>query len=378
MQRGTKNNMVETNNALWSLQMAASALRRYAPAKSKWHYTDGLLFKAIHGLSEQTDQERYRKHVLDYLDLHVTKSGDIRTYRLDEYNLDQINPGKLLFPAHRLTGAEKYRRALELLRDQLRSHPRTKQGAYWHKAIYPYQTWLDGIYMALPFLAEYASSFGEDATFDDVVFQIKDIESKTRDEQTGLLFHAYDESRQQRWAEQDTGRSPNFWSRAIGWYVMAIVDVLDFLPGEQQRRDLVVILERTLKAISRVQDEETGLWWQVLNQGDRPGNYFEASGTAMFVYSMAKGVRLRYLDKQWLPVARRGFDGILKHLITVNDSGLLDLHGVCAGAGLGGEPYRDGSFEYYVSEPVVNNDLHGVGAFLLAAIEIEFAKLKKN
>jgi unsaturated rhamnogalacturonyl hydrolase len=358
----------------WSLRMAASALNRYSLAEGRWHYKDGLLFKAIYHLWQQTGDSRYWQSLAAYVDRYVDASGAIATYSLEEYNLDQINPGKLLFPLYRATGQECYRQAIWLLREQLRGQPRTHVGGFWHKQIYPFQMWLDGIYMASPFYAEFASTFAEPAAFDDVALQIIAIEKHTRDPRTGLLYHAWDESRQQRWADPISGCSAHFWSRAIGWYLMALVDVLDHFPQEYPaRQELLAILERTLSAVARVQDEATGLWWQVLDQGSRPGNYLEASGTGMVVYAIAKGVRRGYLDKSWLPTAVRGFAGLLKHRVTVDNEGQVHLHGVCSTAGLGGDPYRDGSFEYYVSEPIITNDLHGVGPFILAAVELESA-----
>jgi unsaturated rhamnogalacturonyl hydrolase len=234
--------------------------------------------------------------------------------------------------------------------------------------------WLDGIYMGSPFYNEFAATFDEPAAFDDIATQVITIEKHTRDPKTGLLFHAWDESRQQPWADPETGCSPHFWSRAIGWYVMAIVDILDHFPQDHAARpEFIAILERTLSAVTQVQDEDTGLWWQLLDQGDRPGNYLEASGTCMFVYAIAKGVRKGYLDACNMAVAEKGFQGLLDHLVTVDDEGQVNLHGICSTAGLGGNPYRDGSYEYYVSEKIATNDLHGVGAFILGANEFEIA-----
>lgn len=358
----------------WSQRIAASALARYDMDKSRWHYKHGLLFKGVYHLWQQTGNGRYLQNVAAYVDHYVTADGSIRTYRPDEYNIDLINPGKLLFPLYRETGDQRYRQAMDHLREQLRHHPRTNEGGFWHKQIYPFQMWLDGIYMGSVFYAEYAATFDEPDAFDDVAFQFTTIEKHTRDPQTGLLYHAWDESRQMPWANPITGCSPHFWSRAIGWYVMAIVDVLDLFPADHPLRpELVAILERTLTAVSCYQDQTTGLWWQVLDQGDRPGNYLEASGTSMFIYAIAKGVQCGYLPKKWLATAEKGFAGLLTHLVTEDDTGHIDLHGICSTAGLGGTPYRDGSFEYYVNEPIITNDLHGVGAFLLAAVELENA-----
>lgn len=356
----------------WSVRIATSALSRYTLSEARWHYTDGLLFKGIYHLWQRTGEERYWQQLAAYVDTFVTPSGQIKSYDPGEYNIDQINAGKLLFPVYQRTGEGRYRQAIELLRGQLRHHPRTHEGGFWHKKIYPYQMWLDGIYMGTPFYAAYAAAFHEPAAFDDITFQIITLEKHTRDPETGLLYHAWDESRQMPWSHPATGCSPHFWGRAIGWYVMAMNDVLDFLPPDHQARsEIIAILERTLQAVAKVQDEATGLWWQVLDQGHRPGNYLEASGTSMFIYAIAKGVRCGYLDAHWLPIATRSFDGLLKHLVTLDDEGRVDLHGICSTAGLGGTPYRDGSFEYYIGEPIITNNLHGVGAFLNAAIELE-------
>ncbi len=374
MQLNVVNHPATPTQIPWSVRVADSALNRYTISEGQWHYKPGLLFKGIYQLWQQTGDNRYWQSLAAYVDHYVDDSGAIRTYSREEYNIDQINPGKLLFPLYRATGQERYRKAIWLLREQLRGHPRTHEGGFWHKQIYPFQMWLDGIYMGSPFYAEFAATFNEPAVFDDVAFQITTIEKHTKDPHTGLLYHAWDESRRQRWADPVTGCSPHFWSRAIGWYVMAIVDVLDLFPQEHTARaEFIAIFERTLAAVSRVQDETTGLWWQVLDQDDRPGNYLEASGTSMYVYAIAKGVRHGYLDESWLTIATRGFEGLLNHLVTIDDDNRVDLHGICASAGLGGNPYRDGSFDYYVSEPIVTNDLHGVGAFMLAAIEMERA-----
>lgn len=358
----------------WSVRMVESTLQRYTLKNALWHYEHGLQVMAIQKAGEVTGEARYLRFASDWIDNFVQADGSIRTYRVGEFNLDQINAGKLLFGALERTGDERYRKALDILREQMRKQPRTDSKGFWHKKIYPYQMWLDGIYMAGPFLAEYARRFDEPSTFDDVVHQIMLIEKHTRDDKTGLLYHAWDESKQQRWCDPETGRSPHFWGRAVGWYVMAIVDVLDHLPREHaHRQDLIAILNQTATALVRVQDEATGLWYQVLDLSDRAGNYLEASASTMFVYAFAKAVREGYLAQDFLLSARRGYHGLLQNLIKVDSQGLLTLEGVCSVAGLGGEPYRDGSFEYYVKEKVTPNDPKGVGPFILAALEMEHA-----
>lgn len=359
----------------WSRRIASSALAHYDMSDSRWHYKHALLFQGVYNLWQATGDERYWNDLATYVDAYVTADGDIRTYREDEYNIDQIRPGTLLFPLYQETGERRYRQAIERLRRQLRHHPRTNEGGFWHKQIYPYQMWLDGIYMGSVFYAQYAAMFDEPPAFDDVAFQVITIEKHTRDPRTGLLYHAWDESRQMPWANPQTGCSPHFWSRAIGWYCMALVDILPLLPAEHPARpEFQGILERTLSAVAQYQDPTTGLWWQVLDQGDRPGNYLEASGTSMVVYAIAKGVEDGHLAPGWLATAENAFNGLLLHLTSTDGNGYLDLHGICSTAGLGGVPYRDGSFDYYVNEPVITNDLHGVGAFLLAAVALESAQ----
>jgi unsaturated rhamnogalacturonyl hydrolase len=232
--------------------------------------------------------------------------------------------------------------------------------------------WLDGIYMATPFYAQYADCYAEPGGFDDAAHQILLIERHTRDPKTGLYFHAWDESKLQKWADPRTGCSPHFWGRAMGWYAMALVDVLDFLPASHRARDrIVTIFKRMAHALALVQDTDTGLWYQVLDRGDCEGNYTEASASCMFVYAMAKGIRKGYLAPKYLEVAQRGYAGIIEHLVEVDDHGQVNLTRICAVAGLGGEQQRDGSYEYYIGEPVETNNDKGVGAFLLTGAEME-------
>jgi unsaturated rhamnogalacturonyl hydrolase len=354
--------------------MADSVIRRHSPEAAQWHYEHGLALKAIEQVGRASGDARYGRFVKDTIDLFVEPDGAIRSYRLQEYNLDQINPGNLLFPLYQATGDERYKQAAALLRQQLREQPRTPSGGFWHKQIYPNQMWLDGVYMASPFYTTFARSFDEPAAFDDIAHQIILIAEHARDPQTGLLYHAWDESKQQPWANPATGCSPHFWGRALGWYAMALVDVLDDFPAEHPRRAAIVaILRDAAAAVAQVQDGASGLWYQVLDQGERAGNYLEASASCMFVYALAKAVRNGYLPAEYLAVARRSYQGIVRDLISVDAQGLVTLERICAVAGLGGNPYRDGSFEYYVGEPVAANDYKGVGPFILAAIEIEGA-----
>ncbi len=361
---------IQTAPAPWSVRMTDSVMRRDAPYR--WHYECGLMHRAIEQVWLRTRDPRYYDYIKRDVDAFVGEEGSIKTYAVKDYNLDQISPGRSLFMLHHQTGEGKYKKAACLLREQLRGQPRTNEGSFWHKKVYPHQVWLDGIYMALPFYAEFAREFGEAAAFDDVAQQIIVIEKHARDARTGLLYHGWDESRQMGWADPETGCSPQFWGRAMGWYAMAVVDVLDYLPPDHPRRkNLAGIFERMVSALVRVQDAPTGLWYQVLDQGGRAGNYLEASASCMFVYAIAKGVRQGILAENCLDVARRGYQGILDNLIRVDSQELVNLENICGTAGLGGRPYRDGSYEYYVSEKIALNDYKGVGSFVLASLEME-------
>jgi unsaturated rhamnogalacturonyl hydrolase len=362
----------------WATRMADSVLASYPPARWKWHYEHGLVVQAVRAAGAAGGGDRYVRFAQRWVDHFVTPEGGIRTYRLAEFNLDQINSGKLLFPLYWQTRAGRYARAIELLRDQLHNQPRTDSGGFWHKKIYPYQIWLDGLYMAGPFYVEYALTFDEPALADDMVRQFSLIERKARDPQTGLLYHGWDEKRRQKWADPETGCSPQFWGRAIGWYAMALVDVLDLLPATHSGRFVLVeILQRLSFALLRFQDPASGLWYQVVDKAGRPGNYREASVSAMLIYAFARAVRQGYLASDFLPVARRAYRGLLENMIKVDAHGMLTLEGTCSVAGLGGKPYRDGSYEYYVGEKVAANDFKGVGPFILAALEMDAAGAEK-
>jgi unsaturated rhamnogalacturonyl hydrolase len=363
----------------WARRIAESFLSRHAGAVTydssspnrRWNYEQGLMLEAFHQMSLSTKDRRYLEFIRQNIDQYVEESGSIRTYNYEDFNLDNVAVGRALLTLYQATGENKYRHAADTLRLQLKNQPRTHEGGFWHKKIYPYQMWLDGLFMAEPFYAWYAAMFNEPEDFDDIVNQFVFIYDHTRDPKTGLLYHGWDESKQQRWANPETGCSPNFWGRAMGWYAMALVDVLDFLPEDYPRRqELVTMLQSLSTALLRYQDKNTHLWYQVVDQGARKGNYLEASASCMLAYAFAKGANKGYLGKSYVRAAQATFRGIVSNLVTVDRNGFVDLHHTCQGAGLGGTPYRDGSYAYYVSEPQRTNDMKGYGSFLLAAIEL--------
>lgn len=339
---------------------------------AKWTYDHGLVLKGIERVYAVTGDKQYLDFIQRNIDHFIADDGSIRTYKLDDYNLDNILPGRNLLFLYKTTGDEKYRKAAALLREQLKTQPRTTEGGFWHKKIYPSQMWLDGLFMGEPFYAEYAATFHEDAAFDDIAKQFILMERHARDDKTGLLYHGWDESKQQRWANPTTGRSPNFWGRAVGWYAMALVDTLDYFPQKHpQRAELIAILNRVARAVAKYQDARSGLWYEVLDKGGAKGNYFEASAACMFVYALAKGVRNGYLPANYMKTANDGYLGIQREFVKYDAGGRFNLDGTVSVAGLGGNPYRDGSYEYYLSEKVVTNDPKGIGAFLLASTEME-------
>ena len=361
--------MTTTVMNVWKDSVAAD------PSKpAKWTYEQGVLLKGVEGVWLNTGDGRYFNYIKHVIDPLITDDGTIRTYKAEDYNIDNVLSGRNLLTLYKVTGQEKYRKAAALLREQLRTHPRTSEGGFWHKKIYPSQMWLDGLYMGEPFYAEYAATFGEREDFDDIAKQFILMERHARDAKTGLLYHGWDESKQQAWADKTTGRSPNFWGRAMGWYAMALVDTLEQFPRDHpQRAELLAILNRLAASVEKYQDRQSGLWFEVLDKGGWKGNYVEASASCMFVYALAKGARLGYLPESYMKVAQKGWGGIQREFVEEASGGGVNLKGTVSVAGLGGNPYRDGSYVYYLSEKVVTNDPKGVGAFLMASNEIEVA-----
>ncbi len=370
----------------WSCRLADSEMTRrgdtFFPRRVQSAGAMGLHDLAFRSLAlqlaEKTGQAGYADFGAKTVTSFIGDDGVIATYQQEEFNLDMIPPGKVLLRRWEQGHREaRFRTALETLRAQLAKHPRTGEGGYWHKLRYPHQMWLDGLFMASPFLAQYGKVFAEPAAFDDVARQILLMDLHGYDAQTGLYYHAWDEKRAQDWADKVTGHSPNFWSRAIGWYGMAIVDSLDYLPPTHPEvENINAVLRRVADGIARWQDPATGLWWQVTDQGSSPGNYLEATASSMFVYTLAKGINRGYLPREkYLPVVLKGYAGIIRDLIRTDANGQVSLTRCCEVSGLGyttaaGRP-RDGTFEYYVSEPIVDNDLKGVGPFILAGLELQ-------
>ncbi len=361
-----------------SWQLADTAMNRiWVDARNqpgippRWNYEQGVILKAIEQMWYATGDPKYFRHIQKGMDYWIDEKGGHKDYHREEFNIDHITPGTAMMTLYRVTNNDKYLMIVKLLRSQLDTHPRTNEGGFWHKKIYPWQMWLDGLYMGEPFYAEYTMLSGEDR-WDDIANQFVWMEKHSRDERTGLLYHGWDESKQQKWADKTTGRSPHVWGRAMGWYAMALVDVLEFFPkGHPRRGELIAILDREAAAIEKVQDKMTGVWFDIVDLPNRKPNYLESSCSAMFVYALARGVREGYLPEKYMKAAKRGWVGMKKQFIKTNDKGETDWEGTVSVSGLGGNPYRDGSFEYYMTEKLRTNDAKGLGPAIRAALEME-------
>jgi unsaturated rhamnogalacturonyl hydrolase len=349
---------------------------RFAPAGAPWawNYELGTLLEGMENVWLDTADARYYRYIQASVDQLVGADGTIPTLKLKDYELDNILLGRQLLMLYGATRDARYYKAATVLYDQLQHQPRNGAGGFWHKQRYPNQMWLDGFYMTEPFYAEYAKTFHHPEAFADITHQFELMNAHARDAKTGLLYHGWDESKKERWADAQTGLSSQFWARGMGWYMMALVDTLDYFPeNDPGRKVLLMQLRQDAAAVVRFQDASTGLWWQVMNKGGAKGNYLEASASCMFVYALQKGVRRGYLSPEYAAAAQRGYKGIVSRFIQMGPGEDVSLTGTVKAAGLGGDPYRDGSYAYYVGEKVVTNDPKGVGAFLLASCEMENA-----
>jgi len=361
----------------WSERMALTLMQRHPQSYmiddakvAHWSYVHGLVMYAFQELDKQKKNGKYEAYVKQYADELIDADGNIKTFKVESFNIDNIPGGRILFDLYAKTKDKRYLTAMQTLRKQLEEQPRTASGGFWHKKIYPNQMWLDGLYMGEPFYAQYTTTFEKGAKLNDIAKQFELIQLHATDKKTGLLYHAWDESKQMPWANKETGNSPNFWSRSIGWYVMALVDALDYFPkNHPKRKELIGYLNNISNALIKFQDK-SGMWYQVTDMGGREGNYLESSGTSMFAYAFAKGVNKGYLPKEFKNAANKAFDGLTTQSMKIDANGEIELTNACAVAGLGGTPYRDGSYEYYINEKKKNNDPKATGPFILAALEL--------
>lgn len=344
-----------------------------------WNYEMSVVLMGFQRLYEKTHDEKYVLYTKKIIDHFINNDGTIRTYNLEEYNFDNIPAGRQLLFLYNIYHDEKYKKAAAYIRQQLAWQPRNKMGGFWHKLKYPTQMWLDGLYMAAPFYAAYASSNKEEADFSDIIHQFVLMEKYSRNQSTGLLYHGWDESHLQKWANPKTGQSPEFWSRAMGWYMMGLVDVLDYVPKNNPGRiELIRILNRLAKSIVKYQDKKSGVWWQITNKANQKDNYLESSSTAMFVFALAKGIRMGYLSNEYSNAVQLAYNGMIMEFVSIDQDKKIHYTKAVSGAGLGGNPYRDGTYNYYVSEPKRDDDLKAIGPFMQACIEIDYLKQKNK
>ena len=381
--------------------------------KPKWSYVMGIELEGMLDTYLKYGGEDIRNYCQEYTDTMIRKDGSIRGYNIKDYNLDNIRTGHFVTRMYQLWPEEKNLKAMQLMMKQLKDQPRTKvDRVFWHKAIYAYQVWLDGIFMGLPFRCLTApivhglnganrrksakGSVSRDdiaAIYDDAVDQLKTTYERTLDPTTGLNRHAYDETRNTFWADKETGLSQHCWARAQGWYSMALIEVLDALPEDYARRSEVIdLLRKDLAAVVKWQDKKTGTWYQVMDSPTRQGNYLESTATSMFAYVLLKAARKGYVGNEYREAGKRAYEGIIKNMIRINSDRTISLTNCCSVAGLGpaatpevqaamkminpkGEVKenrrRDGSYQYYLSEPIRDNDAKGIGPFLWASLEME-------
>ena len=339
--------------------------------KPHWNYIDGCMITSLLALGEITGEKKYFDFAESFIDYYVADDGSILGYDVEKYNLDDLNEGRVLFELYRKTGKEKYRLAIENQKKQLDGQPRTCTNNFWHKLIYPNQIWLDGIYMAQVFSTLYAKEYGG-RDYSDMLCQIENVNRYMQDEKSGLYYHGLDCSKSIFWADKESGLSKNFWLRSIGWYTVALVDIIEIIDDEDAKCRLVKIFKNLMESVLAFRDNESGLYWQVVDQPGRDGNYLETSGSSMIAYAFIKGARLGVLSPEYSTLGKETFDGICQRYLKTNDQGELNLGGICLVAGLGPDNNRrrDGSYEYYISEPVVENDAKGVAPFLLCYTEI--------
>ena len=356
----------DAEHPMWNIEKIRSGNR------NKWNYIDGCMITAILRLYDMTGDKKYLNFADEFVSYFVNDDGTINTYSIKEYNLDNVRPACNLFALYDLTGNGKYRKAMDTVREQIEEMPRTKAGNFWHKKIYPYQVWLDGLYMAQPFYMEYERRYRKMGGCLDSFKQFTNVRHLMKDEKTGLYYHGYDESRSMYWADHETGCSANFWLRATGWFAAALVDTAQAM-GEQlyyEYRTLQDMLKQLCDSVMNYIDPDLNMFYQVINKKDAAGNYPETSGSALLSYAMLKGARLGYLPQRYADIASRIFFGITEKYLSKNTDGTPKLGGICLVAGLGGENHRDGSLEYYFSEPIVENDAKGTAPLLMAYTEL--------
>ncbi|HEX7058201.1 MAG TPA: glycoside hydrolase family 88 protein [Bacilli bacterium] len=356
----------------WAEKACEAIMAKFEPEllpPNRFHYHQGVFLSGMEKCWRATGNKRYFDYIKRWVDSQVLADGSIKHFNSDE--LDDIQPGVLLFNLYEQTGDERYKKALYTLVPLLKSWPTNPSGGFWHKGRCPNQMWLDGLYMAGPIAVQFGRTFGESEYFDMMTFQALLMAKHTKDPVTGLLYHGWDETKAAAWADPATGLAPEFWGRAIGWYPVALLEMFDYLPADHKDKPaLVHILQDLLVALTKYQDAATGLWYQVVDKGDRPDNWLESSCTALYVHAIAKAVRMGFLDSGYLPYAWKGYQGIID-MLKFDENGRVIIGNICIGTGIG-------DYAHYIARPTSENDLHGVGAFILMCAEMSRAQSAAN
>jgi unsaturated rhamnogalacturonyl hydrolase len=356
----------------WPIRIATSVRSLFPKAVDlgNWNYTEGMVADALYRIAQRTGRGEDISYVREYLDRFVSAEGslDPKAFPFELYSLDRIRPAANLLWMYEQTGEEKYMKAAKYVATQLDKQPRTSDGGYWHRSTYPNQMWLDGIYMADVYAVQFAAKTGQLKYFDEAVRQITLIHRHTHDPKTGLYYHGWDETKSRPWANKDTGASPEFWGRAIGWYAMAMADVMDVLPPDHAgRRTVLPILQALCRSLLKFQDRDTGMWYQIVDKPTAPKNYVETSSTLMFAYAMARGAERGWLPAEFLEHARRATRGVLNHEVDLLPGNRMDIRGTVQVGSLGG---NGGFYDYYVGVPVVTNDQKSIGAFMFLSLAL--------
>lgn len=353
-------------------QLADLTLKMYPVLSDKWNHEYGVILKGIEGVWKLTGDEKYLKYIENSISPNICQDGTIKGYVKETYEVDNINSGRLLFELYKQTGDEKYKKAAYILREQFETHPKSSVGVFLHSKAQKEINFIDSCYMGFVYLIQFASEFGDDRIQDDVIEQLITMAKLNQDPISGLLVQGCNYTKTEVWANPITGLSSSFWGRGLGWYSVAIAETLEMLPDNHPRKkQLQEIFTKLMAGVVSVQDEETGVWHQVVDMGHLDGNYLETSASSMFTYSMAKGVRLGYLDSSYREHVEKAYNGLENEFIKTGVNNSMTLVGTCKSAGLGGMIHKDGSFRYYTSEVQADNDYKGIGTFLMASVEVE-------
>lgn len=337
------------------------------PPVGHFHYHQGVFLMGMEQCLKQDNKEEYAEYIKNWIDSIIAVDGTILKY--DPTQLDDIQPGILLFSLYEKTGEERYKKALQTLGDLVKNWKTNSLGGFWHKDMHPYQMWLDSLFMVGPFAVMYGKTFHDSDCFDLITLQAKLIYQNTVDEKSGLLYHGWDESKKELWANRVTGRAPEFWGRSIGWVPVALLEIFDVIPKDHKdKAELVDILQKIIKSLIPFQDETTGLWYQVCDKVNDSRNWLETSCTCLFVYAIAKAVRMGYLHEIYLKYAKKGYEGVINRL-KMDENGGIIIDGVCIGTGIG-------DYEFYLNRPTCANDLHGAGAFIIMCAEMNLLDLE--